>query len=132
MENENVNKMKEFFARDRFAEACGVVIEEVTDEYAVCSAEITDMTLNAGDKVQGGMIFTLADLTFSVLANHLHPVTVTQFASISYLNAAVGKKLYAKAVEISRSKRNAVYEVTVTNDEGLTVAIMQANGFIAG
>ena len=65
MDNENVKRMRKFFERDRFALACGVEIDEVNEEYAICSAAITDDTLNANDKVQGGMIFTLADLTFS-------------------------------------------------------------------
>ena len=131
MKDKNVLKMEQFFYKDEFAKTCGIKIEEVTYEYAVCSAKIEPFTLNAGDRVQGGMIFTLADLTFSVLANHLHPVTVTQFASVSYLNPAVGKVLYAKATEVSRTKHNAVYNVVIYNDENLTVATMQANGFIS-
>ena len=129
-EQKYLEEMRAFFYRDRFAKHCGVRIVEVNDNYAVCAADITENTLNASDCVQGGMIFTLADLTFSVLANHLHPRTVTQYASVNYLNPAVGKTLFAKAVEVSRTRHNAVYNVEVYNEENVIVATMQASGFI--
>jgi len=132
MKDENVLKMEKFFERDRFASHCGVKIEEVNSNYAICSAKISDFTLNAADCVQGGMVFTLADLTFSTLANFLHPNTVTQFASITYLNPAVGETLYAKAWEVSRTKHNAVYNVEIYNEKNLIVATCQASGFILG
>ncbi len=124
------NNFPLYFKNDMFAKHCNIRFDELTDEYVICSVEITENTLNATGSVQGGLIFTIGDLCFSALANRLHPRTVTQFASISYLNPAVGKTLYAKACEVDRNKHNAIYNVRIYNDKNVTIATMQAAGFI--
>lgn len=124
------NNFPPYFEKDMFAKYCNIRFDELNDDYVICSVEITENTLNATGAVQGGLIFTLGDLCFSALANRLHPRTVTQFASISYLNPAVGKTLFAKAYEIDRTRHNALYNVTIYNDKDVTIATMQASGFI--
>ncbi len=116
---------------DKFAIANGIDAVEITDQYAIAKAPIRPDCLNADGVAQGGFIFTLADLCFTYLSNHLHPRTVTQTATATYVAPATGHTLWAKAVELSASRHNNVVSVTVTNDEGATIAIFQFNGFIA-
>lgn len=126
-----VEEIRDFFEKDRYVKANGVVIDLANSEYAICSIDVNENHLNAGDCVQGGMVYTLADFAFAVLANTIHPVTVTQSASISYIAPAYNcKKLFAKAREIARVKHNCVVEVTVYDENEKTVAVMTANGFI--
>ena len=63
-------------------------------------------------------------------SNHIHPRTVTQSASITYVAPGRGPVLYAKAKELSRTRHNNTVEVTVYDKNG-TVAIAMFNGFIS-
>ena len=65
-----LEESRDFFAADRFAmEACGITIDEVTQQGARCSMPLTPMHLNAGGVAQGGAVYTLCDTTFAVAAN---------------------------------------------------------------
>ena len=116
---------------DRFAIANHVELVELGADYALAKAPIHPDSLNADGVAQGGFIFTLADLCFTFLSNHLHPRTVTQMATATYVAPARGEWLYAKATELSLSKHNNIVSVVVTDDQGATVAVFQFNGFIA-
>jgi acyl-CoA thioesterase len=131
----NLEKFRAFFAADRYAAAAGIVIDSVTRDSVVCSMEITAMHRNAGGAVQGGAIFTLADLAFAVHSN-LEMVcgadlgiTVGQSCSISYLKSTKGSRLIAKSCCISKGRNMSVFRITVEDDLGVPVAEMHGNGF---
>lgn len=120
----------EFFKADKFVELAGIKIEEITNEYAVCTAEITPAHLNANGCVQGGMLYTLADFTFAVLENYLHATTVTQCGHINYLRPAFTDKLTATARETERAGHTCLCEVRVTDANGKVCCICNFSGFI--
>ncbi|MDR2364770.1 MAG: PaaI family thioesterase, partial [Zoogloeaceae bacterium] len=101
--NIDLDKIRAFFAADRFAcRQAGVVIDSVTEDEVQCGMAITEQHLNAGGAVQGGAIFTLADLAFAVHSNlplfsgAQTGITVGQSCSISYLARPKGKRLIAR------------------------------------
>jgi acyl-CoA thioesterase len=123
----NIEAFRAFFAADHFAALAGIRIDEVTETGVTCSLELTAEHRNASGGVQGGAIFTLADLAFAVHANRglvLGPpdgepdgtpvgVTVGQSCSISFLKATRGKRLIARSSCLSRGKTMSVYRVTI-------------------
>ena len=56
---QELEQIREFFAKDRFATDNGATIEEVDDGYAKCSLEIQPHHLNAANTDMGGAIFSL-------------------------------------------------------------------------
>ena len=116
---------------DRFAIVNKVELVQLTQEFALAKAPITPDCLNADGVAQGGFIFTLADLCFTFLSNHLHPRTVTQTANATYLAPAKGQWLWAKATQTACTRRNNVVSVCVTDDQNNTIALFQFNGFIS-
>ena len=104
---------------------------EVTDDSATVTADIGPEHLNAAGAVQGGMLYTLSDFAFAVLSNSLHPVTVTQSATITYIRAARAERVSATAREIVRSGHNCVVEVVARDAEGTIVCTGSFNGFIS-
>lgn len=124
-----MNFLDNILQNDRFAIVNGVELVEVNERYAIAKAPIRPDSLNADGVAQGGFVYTLADLCFTYLSNYLHPRTVTKGGSISYMAPAKGDVLYAKAVELGRSKHNNVVQVTVYTDTG-TIAVCQFDGFI--
>jgi acyl-CoA thioesterase len=131
----NNDEIKEFFKRDRFAALIGSKIESITPDEIICSVEIEEHHLNAGDKVQGGVIFTLADFTFAVACNYddlaqdLKAIVVGHSNNISFFKPPTGKKLIAKSTCLKKGRKLSVYRVTVHDDNGVSVAEMTATAY---
>ena len=56
---------QEFFKNDLFATNAGVELIEIREGYSKAKLEIKPEHLNAGQRTQGGAIFTLADLALA-------------------------------------------------------------------
>ncbi|MBE6696330.1 MAG: PaaI family thioesterase [Ruminococcaceae bacterium] len=130
MENrKTLEEVRKIFEGDRFATENGAVIDEVGDRSATCSLLITDSHRNAMGAVMGGVYFTLADFAFAVAANWENMGCVSLHSDISFLGAAKGKKLIAKAVCVKDGKSTACYRVEVTDDLGNLTATVTTTGY---
>lgn len=135
----DLGKIRNYFSEDRFATENGVTIESVTEDCVVCSMELGEQHRNSVGGVQGGAIFTLADLAFAVHGNLAMVcgeglgITVGQSYSISFLKSSKGRSLTATSTCISKGRNISVYKVRVEDDLGMPIAEMLANGYtIAG
>ena len=124
-----IEEAREHFKNDRFATNAGMVIDEMGEDYSVCSVILNDGHKNAYGGVMGGAIFTLADLAFAVCANQIHCLSVAQQVSINYLSAPKGEKPIARAKCIKNGKTTAVLKVDVTDDTGRDVALFVGTAF---
>jgi acyl-CoA thioesterase len=71
----------------------------------------------------GGVIFTLADIAFGAACNSHGEPAVALSVTIDYLAAvAPDATLVAEAREVKQGRRAGFYEVSVTTEEGRTVA----------
>lgn len=114
------------YATDRASQALGMRLVEIRPGYAKMSMLVRDDMLNGHASCHGGLIFSLADSAFAFSCNSHGGVVVAAAASIDFLAPAHGgDELTAVGVERWRSKRNGVYEVTVTNQRGETVALFR-------
>ncbi len=129
-----LEEIKARFSEDRFAtQAAGVEIVEAEPGQAVCELPVRPHLLNANGVPMGGALFTLADLAFAVAKNgYSDDITVSQQISMTFLAAAKGKMLTAKATRIKEGKRTCLYQVDITDDTGVHVAHMTVNGFTVG
>lgn len=125
----SLEEARENFKEDKFATNMGARIDELTEEYAVCSLELNDSHRNAYGGVMGGVIFTLADFAFAVLSNHIHSLTVAQSVNINYLSAAKGDKLIARATCRKSGRTTSIINVDISDDTGRDVAVFIGNGF---
>ncbi|AYK14806.1 MAG: PaaI family thioesterase [Methanosarcina flavescens] len=124
-----MENIKEFFKNDNFAAMSGIEILEVSPGYAKAVMNIEEKHLNALKTVQGGALFTLADLTFAAASNAHGNVAVAINANISFVKAATGKTLTAEAKETSINSKISTYTVNITDDRGDLVAIFQGMGY---
>ena len=133
--NIELEHIRNHFKKDRFATGNGMVIDSVTEDCVVCSMELNESHRNSVDGVQGGAIFTLADLTFAVHCNLAMlcgediGVTLGQSCSISFLKSSKGARLIAKSTCLSKGRNMSVYRICVEDDLGSPIAEMLANGF---
>ena len=127
-----LEEVRRIFEGDRFATENGAVIEEIGDHSAVCSLSITASHRNAMGAVMGGTYFMLADFAFAVAANWEKMGCVSLRSDISFLGAAKGKKLIAKAVCVKDGRTTACYRVDVTDELGNLAATVTATGYHVG
>lgn len=126
---ESLESAREFFYKDKFAVMTGVTLDEITEDEAICSLELTDDHKNAYGGVMGGVIFTLADFAFAVLSNQIHQLTVAQQVDIHYLSAPKGDKLIAKATCRKSGRTSSIVNVDISDDTGHDVAQFIGTGF---
>jgi acyl-CoA thioesterase len=133
--NIDLEHIRNHFIKDRFATGNGIVIDSVTEECVVCGMELNENHRNSAGGVQGGAIFTLADLAFAVHCNLAWVcgedvgVTLGQSCSISFLKGTKGTRLIAKSTCLSKGRSISVYRICVEDDLGVQIAEMLANGF---
>ena len=82
----------------------------------------------------GGLIFALADTAFAYACNAYNQNTVASACNIDFLAPGLqGQTLVAEAIERSLSKRTGVYDVTVRDTAGKTIALFRGKSHrIAG
>jgi len=130
-----MDKIKEFFKRDKFAELAGIELLEVSPGRAKAKMTVGPGHLNGVDIVHGGAVFTLADLVFAAASNSHGTVAVAINASILFIKASpVGTVLFAEGREIAPTGRPqadacnsklASYTIDVKNEQGEFIAVFQ-------
>jgi acyl-CoA thioesterase len=122
--------LKTFFKRDRFARNAGVVLEEVRPGYARARMKVEEKHLNGADVVQGGAVFTLADLAFAAACNSHGTLALAVDVTISFLRPTRSGTLVAEAFEVARSRRLSRCEVKVLDDAGEAVGLFHGTAFV--
>lgn len=114
------------FANDAASMGLGMSIKTIKPGQAVLSMQVRPDMLNGHGICHGGYIFTLADSAFAFACNTYNQVTVAQQNQITYLTPGkLGETLTATAAEVSKSGRSGTYDVTVTGEDGRTVALFR-------
>ena len=118
------------YAGDRASQSHGIRIVAVRPGYAKLSMIVRSDMVNGHRICHGGMVFTLADSAFAFACNSHNDNTVAAAASIDFLAASYeGDELTAEANELWRTKRNGIYEITVTNQKGARVAFFRGRSY---
>lgn len=113
---------------DKASADLGMTLERVSPGSAQASLQVEERHLNGHGMCHGGYIFTLADSAFAFACNSYNQNAVAQHNSITYVQSGVlGSKLTASAIEVSKSGRSGIYDVTVTDDAGNTIAIFRGH-----
>ena len=127
----DLEEARAFFAKDRYAtEVTGIVIEDVGEHYAKCSLKLDERHLNADGHVMGGVVYTMADLTFAISTNfRTERPTVTNVAQVSYLNSPEGDTLYSESKLLKDGHRICFYEIRIRDNTGKDIAIVSMNEY---
>jgi acyl-CoA thioesterase len=120
----------EMVARDSASQSLGMQVKEVRPGYARLTLIVRPDMLNGHAICHGGVIFSLADSAFAFACNSHNQNTVASGCSIDFLvPAKAGDELSAEAVERALLGRIGVYDVTVTNSEGRTIALFRGRSY---
>ena len=127
--NEEMKKVKEHFKNDHFATSIGVKIMDLDKGYCKAKMEIESRHLNSVGTVQGGAMFTLADLAFAVASNAHGNVALAISTNMSFVKAVSSGTLFAEAREESINPKISTYHVKVTNEKDELIAIFQGMAY---
>lgn len=113
---------------DSASKSLGITLHKVSPGRALLSMAVTERHTNGHDICHGGFIFTLADSAFAFACNSYNQITVAQQNSITFVAPGkLGDTLTATATEIHRGKRSGIYDATVCNQNGETIALFRGN-----
>lgn len=111
------------WADDRASQALGMRLVSVASGSAILEMAVRDDMVNGLGIMHGGLVFTLADSACAFASNSHNQRMVLQTGQITLLSPAkLGMRLIATAGERHRSERTAIYDVTVANETGETIA----------
>jgi acyl-CoA thioesterase len=122
-------ELQTFFRRDLFAAYVGIELLEAGNGRAVARLKLREHHRNGLGMVQGGAIFTLADLAFAAAVNSRGRTAVAIHASISYVKAAQGDVLIAEANEVSCGPKIAVYTIRITEPSGELISSFEGMAY---
>lgn len=116
--------------RDHAAKALGIRIETVKPGASRLTMLVRQDMVNGHAICHGGLIFTLADTAFAYACNSYNINAVASACNIDFLAPAhLGDSLIAEAVERSQSGRTGVYDITVSNAAGKTIALFRGKSY---
>lgn len=118
------------WSRDQATRMLGMRLVSVGPGRATLAMTVRPDMTNGHAMCHGGLIFTLADSAFAYACNSYNLNTVASACHIDFLAPAkVGDVLEAEAVERSASGRTGVYDITVRNPHGKTVALFRGKSY---
>ncbi len=126
-------RVQRLAGRDAFLRRCHIDLVEAGPGMATLAMTVGPDHLNFNDTCHGGAIFSLADSAFGLASNSRGAVAAGIDAHIAYHAAArEGDRLVARAVEVSRSTRVAVYRVDVLRADHESVASFTGTVYLSG
>lgn len=106
-----------------FTRQMGMKVTEISDGFARVEMDIDEKSANPIGSVHGGVIYALADTAGGVAATTKGSFVTTVTGNINYLNPAMEvKKLIATTREIKVGKNVLVYDVSITDEKGKSIA----------
>lgn len=112
--------------QDKASRAAGMQLEHIGAGQARLSMTVKAHMANGQNLCHGGYIFLLADSAFGYACNTHNQRSLASMVSIAFMSPAhVADRLTADAREVERGARRGIYDVTVVNQKGETVALFR-------
>jgi acyl-CoA thioesterase len=133
---EHLEIIKKQFAKDNYAKSLGIILDKLTNDTIQMHMQLRDDMLNMYHRLHGGIIFSLADVAFSILGNNKNNLSVALDCSITYhASPDPGTLLSVQGKILSSSRRTAAFLFNVyTEKEGarILVATMKSVSYRTG
>jgi acyl-CoA thioesterase len=111
------------FRADLASQSLGIEIIEVAPGRARIAMTVRPDMVNGHGMCHGGIVFAFADSAFAFACNSYGDPMVAAGAGIDFIAPTpCGERLTATATEVSRSARQGIYDVAVTDAAGRVLA----------
>ena len=108
---------------DAFSQWLGIEVMKVSKSFCKLKMTVRDEMTNGFNIAHGGISYSLADSALAFAANSDGIQSLSIETTISHTKKVMsGDRLTAETKEISKSEKNAVYSISITNQDNITVA----------
>jgi acyl-CoA thioesterase len=127
MEPNQANKIvSKMYDHDWFSQWLGIEVLEVTPGFCKLKMKIRKEMLNGFGIAHGGITYSLADSALAFASNSHGRQSVSVETSISHtVSLKEDDVIYAISEEKSLTNKIGIYSITVTNEQGQTVALFK-------
>ncbi|PIE50905.1 MAG: thioesterase [Flavobacteriales bacterium] len=121
------------FNQDYFSQWLGIEIVEVKPNYCLLKMPIKQEMINGLKTVHGGVTFAFADSALAFSGNNSGNAAVALNCVINFTKAVrLGDELFAESIQISDTRKTAIYDIKVTNQNKELVASFRGTVYKIG
>lgn len=125
-----VKVVEKMMADDAFSQWLGIEVIDIKPGYAKLEMQVRKEMVNGFNVGHGGIAFSLADSALAFASNSYGRVALALENNISFTKKVnPGDMLKATTEELSRGRRIAVYNVTISNQDDTKVALFRGTVF---
>jgi len=120
--------------QEPFAQALKMELLELEEGFSAVEMTYDAAVMNnMFARAHGGAIFSLIDEAFETVCQTVGSTTVALNVSVNYVaSPESGARLRAEAREVNSTKRTATYDIRVTDQQGVLIAVCQALAYRTG
>ena len=123
----------QMYSNDPFSQWLGIERIEDGEGTSILSMTIRKEMLNGFGIAHGGIAYALADSALAFASNSYGQKSVSIETSISHIESVKeGDKLTAIARELSLTNKLGIYEITITNQDNIKVALFKGTVYRTG
>ncbi|MPS73398.1 MAG: hotdog fold thioesterase [Chryseobacterium sp.] len=111
------------FEKDLFSQWLGIELIDVRDNYCLIKMPIKPRMINGLGTVHGGVTFAFADSALAFSSNNSGDAAVALNCYINFTKAAKnGDVLTAESILLNDTRKTAIYDITIKNQNDEVVA----------
>ncbi|ROI13416.1 hydroxyphenylacetyl-CoA thioesterase PaaI [Epilithonimonas hominis] len=111
------------FEKDSFSQWLGIELTEIKDNYCVIKMPVKPEMINGLGTVHGGVTFAFADSALAFSSNNSGEAAVALNCYINFTKAAKkGDVLTAESILLNDTRKTAIYDITIKNQNDEVVA----------
>ena len=111
------------YGKDRFSRWLGIELSDIKENYCLLKMPVKPEMINGLGTVHGGVTFAFADSALAFSSNNTGDAAVALNCYINFTKAARdGDVLTAESVLLTDTRKTAVYDITVKNQNDELVA----------
>ena len=111
------------FEKDLFSQWLGIELTEIKDNYCLIKMPIKPEMINGLGTVHGGVTFAFADSALAFSSNNSGDAAVALNCYINFTKAAKnGDVLTAESVLLNNTRKTAIYDITIKNQNDEVIA----------
>lgn len=120
----NAKETAEYMLRkDFFSQWLGIEFIEIKDNYCLIKMPVKPEMINGLGTVHGGVTFAFADSALAFSSNNSGDAAVALNCYINFTKAAKnGDVLTAESIQLTDTRKTAVYDITIKNQNDEVVA----------
>ena len=111
------------FEKDLFSQWLGIELVEIKDNYCLIKMPVKTEMINGLGTVHGGVTFAFADSALAFSSNNSGEAAVALNCYINFTKAAKnGDVLTAESILLNDTRKTAVYDITIKNQNDEVLA----------